>query len=130
MAKPLNNTAITGLIGGLSVLLFAVGAKAENLPDPTRPPASITRTEEPGGMDAGTAPILQSVLISGQRTSAVISGQTVKMGDRFGGATVVKIAESEVVLRSGNGLQVLKLFPGIDKQHPSNRAGAKAEAKR
>lgn len=130
MAKPLNNTAKIRWFGGLCALLFGAFASTENLPDPTRPPASISRADEQGAADSGSAPTLQSVLISGQRTSAIINGQTVKVGDRFGQATVVKIAETEVVLRNGNGLQVLKLFPGIDKQHPSNRAGAKAEAKR
>lgn len=110
--------------------LVAYSGHAENLPDPTRPPASVARPEENHGEEgAGARPTLQSVLLSRQRTLAIINGQTVKVGDRFGEATVVKIAESEVVLRNGNGLQVLRLFPGIEKQHPSSRAGAKAEAK-
>jgi MSHA biogenesis protein MshK len=40
----------------------------------------------------------------------------VNLGEKFGDARVVKISESEVVLRNGSNLQTLKLFPGLEKQ--------------
>ena len=89
---------------------------AETLADPTRPPAIPAVMQEGGSSAATTGPVLQSVLVSPGRRVAIISGQTVKVGDKFGDALVVEIAESEVVLRSGKELRRLKLFPGIAKR--------------
>lgn len=101
----------------LSMLLLASVAHAgaqDNFPDPTRPPAALG-----GGGVASTAasgPVLQSVLIAPRRKVAVISGETVQVGDRLGDARVTKIAEGEVVLVRGGQTQTLRLFPGIEKQ--------------
>lgn len=104
------------------VFMAASCAFAEQLPDPTRPPAFIAVGSE---QSAAAAPVLQSVLISPTRVVAVISGQTVKVGDKFGEARVIKIAESEVVLRNGQDVQVLKLFPNVEKRLASSRINTK-----
>lgn len=113
--------------GGLSLLLFAATplGLAQGFADPTRPPAALERAPE--GTDAAPAagPVLQSVLISPARSLAIISGQSVTLGDKFGDARVVKITETEVQLRSSTGLQRLKLFPGIEKRLTSTRSEAK-----
>lgn len=83
---------------------------AELLPDPTRPPAEIGIAAEP---NAG--PVLQSVLIAPGRRSAVISGQLVAEGGRYGEAKLIKITEGEVVLANREGRQTLQLFPGVEK---------------
>jgi MSHA biogenesis protein MshK len=83
------------------------------LADPTRPPfgaASAGRAEAPAG------PQLQSVLISPGRKVAVINGRTVPLGGKFRGATLTRITESEVQLRRGRRLEVLKLFPRVAKK--------------
>jgi hypothetical protein len=36
--------------------------------------------------------------------------------DVIGDARVVKISESEVVLKSGSEIKTLKLFPGVEKR--------------
>jgi len=99
----------------LPAALFALpAAVAAELVDPTKPPASIVGdvgTEADSG-----APVLQSVLIGAGRREAVINGQTVRVGQKYGEARVVKIAESEVILRTGKEMQVLKLFPNIEKR--------------
>lgn len=107
-----------GLVAAM--LLASAAAVAENLVDPTRPPAAI------GGVANVPAAelVLQSVLVSPGRVSAIINGQTVKLGDKLGEAKVVKIGESEVVLRDGKGEQTLKLFPGLEKRLTSSHAGA------
>jgi len=99
---------------------FACAAHAAPFADPTRPPDAVEPVE---GRDAGASgPRLESILIAPNRRLAVISGQTVQLGGRFGEARVVRITESEVVLRSGDQLETLKLFPGVEKQPRARRA--------
>lgn len=105
-------------VGALALLQLAgAGAFAEALTDPTRPPPSLSADAQPDGKLAPppSGPVLQSILISPTRVVAIISGETVKQGDRYGDARVVRISEGEVVLRSGGQLQTLKLFPDIEK---------------
>jgi MSHA biogenesis protein MshK len=103
------------------VLCAAAAAQSERLVDPTRPPSA----PDPARKDdvAPTAgPQLQSVLISPARRIAVISGQTVVQGGKYGDATVAEITESAVHLRYANRRQTLLLVPGIVKR--DRRAGA------
>jgi hypothetical protein len=67
------------------------------------------------GGDAGGV-ILQSVMISPTQRAAIISGIMVKVGEKFGDAVLIRVAENEVVLRSGGAQQVLKLYPGVEKR--------------
>jgi MSHA biogenesis protein MshK len=101
----------------LFALVFAAGASAQLTNDPTRPPpgydtapAASSETEGAGAMT------LQSVMISPTRKAAIISGVMVSLGEKYGDAVLVKVAENEVVLRSGNENQVLKLHPGVEKR--------------
>lgn len=112
LSKAINAVTIKALT--VIVLTATAGANAQSLPDPTRPPA-LTATEQ-GDAPTPSGPELQSVLISPTRKLAIISGQRVALGEKFGDARVVRITESEVVLRSGKDEQVLKLFPNIEKQ--------------
>lgn len=106
-------------LAALSALLVAAGAQAQGVPDPTRPPAVMTPPlVVPGGAVVlpraeRAPPQLQSILVSlrpGGRRVAVIDGKTVRQGQRVGGALVVAIGASEVVLRRGSQTQTLKLF--------------------
>lgn len=97
--------------------LTANAACAEALPDPMRPP--VVAVPQADTSSVPTGPILQSVMISPQRRAAIIGGQTVTIGAKFGNARVVKISESEVVLESDGKLQTLKLFPAVEKRSPS-----------
>lgn len=95
------------------VLLFFLSGNclAASFPDPTRP-ATFT----PGAAPAPTGrPRLESVLIAPDRRIAVISGQRVQLGDRIGGAQVVSITESAVVLRSDQSSETLLLFPQLKR---------------
>ena len=102
-------------------------AWASDLIDPTRPPASlgIFRGDD-GGVDIDSGPILQSVLISPGRRIAIISGHAVQVGEKVGDATVVKIADDEVTMRSGTKMETLKIFPGIEKKPTSESARPKS----
>src|SRR5579872_2615905 len=119
MVEHLNKVLLIGL------LLCCSGAFAQELVDPTRPPAGYSRGPEG---EVTTGPVLQSVLISSARRIAIISGKTVKIGDKFGEAQVVSIAENEVVLRAGKDKQVLKLYPSLYKPGPDSRTGASPDS--
>lgn len=108
-AKIMIRSATAGLACCVSLL-----AAAQALTDPTRPPAAAN-AEAPAG-EATAGPVLQSILVSPHRAEAIVDGKTVKVGDKVGEATVVKITESEVLLRNGRERQALKLFPNIEKQ--------------
>ena len=90
----------------------AVSAQA--LIDPMRPPAGYAEAESGGGEAGG--PVLQSVMISPTLKAAIINGEMVKLGGKFGNARLVKVSESEVVLKSGAETQVLKMYPGVEKR--------------
>ena len=114
MAEPLNRI---GRRHAATSLLFVAAAFANGLAaaqvDPTRPP------DVPVAGHAGAAaePVLKSILISNERTEAIIGEKVVRAGEKVGNAYVVKILESEVILRDEHGLQTLKLFPGIEKRY-------------
>jgi len=115
------------LLFNFCLLIFAFcllpsAVAAESLPDPTRPPTSLNVGNQDVTKFSG--PVLQSVMISTGRKIAIISGQTVRVGENFGNAQVVKISEGEVVLRSGKDLQILKLFPNIEKLPASSGVNA------
>ena len=113
--------------------LVAYPARAENTPDPTRPPPEF---EAPAPSSAAApaavpnASILQSVLISPRHKVAIINGETVTLGGKYGTAKVVKISESGVVLNEGGNLQTLRLFPSVEKKiSPTGEAAVTAGKK-
>jgi MSHA biogenesis protein MshK len=92
-------------------------AGAQALQDPTRPPASLMAGQgggagQPAAAPVDRAPQLQSVLIArqpGGRHVAVIDGETLRLGDTYKGARVVRIEQNEVELVRGRTRQVLTL---------------------
>lgn len=135
MAKYLNVAAKQAIIQSLLAgLLYAMclTIAAQTLVDPTRPPpgAGPIAHEDKTAIVPNAGPALQSILISPLRVEAIISGRTIKLGDKFGDAKVVKITENAVVLRNGNDSQTLKLFPDIEKRPHSSRAGANVDGTR
>ncbi|MDD5329917.1 MAG: hypothetical protein PHX38_07930 [Sulfuricella sp.] len=116
---------------GLLFLTFAMRlpvAAADNLPDPTRPSAEMGAAAGSPGVASG--PVLQSVLISRSRKSAIIGGQTVGLGEKYGDARVVRITEKEVVLKTGSATETLRLFPDVEKRPSRAVASDKAQAGR
>lgn len=103
---------------GFCLLPFSFASANEALRDPTRPPAALYTAEDAAEIETG--PVLQSVRISQGRYTAVISGETVRVGGMYGDARVIKIRETEVVLKTGNSLQTLKLFPDVEKRPTAN----------
>lgn len=86
------------------------------LSDPTRPPLTIVEPETTSGEGFPPSSGLQTVILGkGRKPMAVINGMTVELGDKVGDATLVKISESEVVLRGPSGKETLFLTPGVEK---------------
>ena len=106
-------------IAAASAILSMAGVQAQALTDPTRPPSAVA--ESYGEQQDPSAARLQSVLLSRGRKVAVINGVAVPLGGMVGEARLVKITETEAVLKSGSDTQVLKLFPGVEKE-PRGRA--------
>jgi len=100
---------------GLVALGLVAAAQAQGLSDPTRPPPGLR-----GGAARGTGEssglVLQSVIISDTRRSAIISGQHVVLGGRIGPARLIKVSEAAVVLLTGDSRRTLKLYPGVQKR--------------
>src|SRR5262245_8222268 len=93
-----------------AALLCALPSYAQMLTDPMRPPAGLGADTLPG-----SGPVLQSVFISPQKRYAIISGERVMEGGRYGESMVSRINANEVTLRDGSGETVLKLYPDVHK---------------
>jgi MSHA biogenesis protein MshK len=98
------------LIGAMST--SGASAWAQINVDPMRPAAGIS-AEMPDDTAPGNQ--LQSVMISPTRHAAIINGVVVELGAKYGDAVLMRVAEDEVVLRSGSSQQVLKLFPAVER---------------
>jgi MSHA biogenesis protein MshK len=101
-------------IAPVLVLACGLAASAQAAPwaDPTRPPGA-SLGDDPATLEG---PRLESVLIAPDRRIAIISGQQYRMGDKYGDGRVVRITESEVAIRTGEALEVLKLLPASEKR--------------
>jgi MSHA biogenesis protein MshK len=105
------------------VPMWAADAAAQIMDDPTRPPVGMLAP------DAGTVsadPVLQSVMITPSGRSAIIGGERVRLGGKYGEARVISITESEVVLRSTNGTETLRMYPDITMKRVESAPPANA----
>jgi MSHA biogenesis protein MshK len=99
------------LIAGFAA--SAAGIRAQSMNDPMRPPTTLY-SNTPGETNVSAGPVLQSVKISPTERSAVIGGERVTVGGKYGDARVVRITDNEVVLRSAGGTETLKMYPGVE----------------
>lgn len=103
------------LAAGLLLMgaLAGTPVRAQTLPDPTRPPPEARLNAGVAeGAPASSGPQLQSVLLGNRgRQVAVIDGQSLQVGAKIHGATLVRVGKDHVVLQRGRVQQILKLFP-------------------
>lgn len=99
---------------------------AHAMTDPTQPPRAVTAGE--GAAGSAKALTLQSVMILPHRRSAIIDGARVEIGGRIGEAEVLKISETEVTLRHGSRIEILKMYPDIEKKGPRSADPAQPKA--
>jgi MSHA biogenesis protein MshK len=125
--------AATWALSAVLALMPAIAA-AQLLKDPMRPPAGYAEGDPEAAAVVG-GPVLQSVMISPTRRAAIINGEVVQLGGRYGNAVLIKVAEHEVMLQSGDETQVLKMHPGVEKRgiapgrNPARGGGAEDAAK-
>lgn len=109
------------------LLALAAGqVLAQGLPDPTRPPAAFEAAAAPSAAGAPPPPIrLQSIIRrQGARSAAIINGAYVEVGGKVGDATLERVGEDSVELRSAAGRETLYLTPGVGKRVAPTEAGA------
>lgn len=125
------NTTYALLAVALSLVASSLHAQVTN--DPTRPPAALLPNTggADGDADSG-APLLQSIMIGPAGRTAIIGGELVKQGGKYGDARVVKITDNEVVLRTPTGTETLTLYAGVGVKPAAvaQPATAKATAKK
>lgn len=113
-------------LAGICWLMPVLSAAGE-LSDPTLPPVSIAAPLDESIKVKENQPVgLQFVLISPHRRAAIIDGQTVELGGRFGGGKLIEVNETNVVLKTPQGRQVLTLYPDVNMT--KNKVAAKASA--
>ncbi|KAF0163019.1 MAG: hypothetical protein FD157_3537 [Rhodocyclaceae bacterium] len=112
------------LLPFLLAILLGAGSALAQVPDPTRP-AGVLVVPEAGGSVAGPleSGVQTVILRPGGKSAAVINGQYVEVGGRIGDKKVLKITESEIVLKGESGREVIKVTPAIEKM-PTNKAAA------
>jgi MSHA biogenesis protein MshK len=117
------------LFGAAAALLLAASSSAQALTDPTRPPLELMRSAATG---AAPRTPLQSILLSSARQGAIINGQYVPLGGAYGRSRLVKITATEVTLKGDQSVEVLQLYPSVEKTHAVSGTGAitKESAKR
>jgi len=116
MVEYLMMRRITKLMG-ITVALLMQSAQAEILKDPTQPPASLDSSAASAGVQTPAGPVLQSVMIGAQYRAAIINGQKVLLGKKYEQATLIKLNESEAVLRNPDGTtQTLAMAYGVEKK--------------
>ncbi len=100
----------------LGVALLVPATVLAQLPDPTRPPAAMM---VPDSANPSAQPMesgVQTIIVRPRgKSGAVIDGRYVEVGQMIGDRRIVKITESEVVLRGAAGREVLKAMPAIEK---------------
>lgn len=102
------------------VLCVTMPGFADQLSDPTRPWDYKAETSRAAQV-VTKEPTLYSTMISPERRIAVIDGEVVQEGERFGDLKVISIRTNQVRLRGPKGYITLKLLPA-----PIKRAAGKA----
>lgn len=97
------------------VALVSWSARAEDLPDPTRPPMAQRRVVTSDALKAA-APVLQSIISGpGRKPSVIISGHALELGESFENMKLVRVTELAATLSGPNGQTKLSLTPNADK---------------
>lgn len=116
-------------------LLPVWGAFAQ-IADPTRPPSGLSVATGSGGEEGmPSAKVLQSIFVPEKGTPvAMIGGQFVRLGEKFGDSRLVRLTEHEAVLQGPEGVERLLLTPEAEKvvaeQAQENKLNAAKTGKR
>jgi hypothetical protein len=110
----------------LTGLIWTETAQAQ-VPDPTRPSGNQVAVDAGVGASAPVESGVQTVILRpGGKSAAVINGQYVVVGGKYGDKRVLRITESEIVLKGESGREVIKVMPSVEKT-PARKTAAKAQ---
>ena len=99
-------TAIAAIMLAMTLSVAAGAAMDLNtLPDPTRPAGRTTNPHQP----EASRLVLQSILHSGQRRTAIINGQIKTIGSWINGNQIRDIRQDSVVVAHNGRLHILQL---------------------
>ena len=102
----------------LAVLAIAQASPgfAQGLADPMRPPRELFAAGSEATQEPGASPA-QVVIISTDRSQATINGKAVPLGGRYGDYTLVRITDSELVLRKVDSTEeIIRLYSAVSKK--------------
>jgi MSHA biogenesis protein MshK len=106
------------LLTGATYLLLINIAFADTLKDPTQPPTAFYN-QSSSGQDGEllSGPVLQSIILGSNYHAAIINGQKIMLGQKYDGATLIKLNEREAVLRNPDrSLKILTMDYSIQKK--------------
>lgn len=87
---------------------------AETLTDPTLPPVAFDSRSK---VELEAVMTLQSVMRGPNYQAAIINGKKVLLGEKYGGATLIRLSENEATLRNADmTMHVLKMEYNINKK--------------
>ena len=114
----------------VTAMTFSASAQTQQsqFSDPTRPPAGFIQEGDSAGTVV-TGPVLESVMIPKKgKPLAVISGQSVRLGEQYGESRLIRVNEREAVLEGPAGIERLALTPGIEKTNIVTRNKSQASS--
>lgn len=113
---------VVDLKRGSMVLLLAAALPAWSqtagaLPDPTKPAPAFSSPVDTAATQGAAVSRLSSVMLPqrGGRANAVIDGQLLRVGEKLGEATLVRVTESTAILEGPAGRETLYLTPDVTK---------------
>ncbi|MCF8179148.1 MAG: hypothetical protein K9J74_11615 [Sulfuritalea sp.] len=113
-------------ISRLLMVLAGSGSVLAQVPDPTRPPDDWLMPGPKGRVSVPVDSGVQTVILRpGGKSAAVINGQYVAVGEMIGDKRVIRITESEIVLKSATGNEFIKVIPAIEKISTNKKSAGK-----
>jgi MSHA biogenesis protein MshK len=109
---------IRALVVGVALLQGT--AFAQSFTDPTRPPANLLTPEvaSANGSTSLSGPRLQAVVTAnGRKPRALINGEWVEQGGKYGAFRVHKVTTEWVILKGGDGQEIVRLTPEATVRH-------------
>ena len=100
--------SLSAFLAGFMIMLMIPGkssAQIDYIPDPMHPLQSGW-SDDPNSQ---TGLDLQSILVAGDRSSAVINGQLLTIGSRIGNSHIIGIMHDAVIIRQNGQRKVLRL---------------------
>lgn len=91
------------------------GYAVADIPDPTRPPAGYYEAK-PGELESQPRLVVTSMILHPNKAYALVGNRVIKAGDILGEGRVVKIDQYGIWLKTGRGVEQIKLLPGVSKQ--------------